>query len=147
MKRPRCDLELSLTDDPTPEDVQFLDDRLYEFNVASTGIGDARLLAVFSRDGAGQIIGGLHGWTWGRCCEIRHFWVHELWRGRRLGTRLLELAEREARARGARMIVLATHSFQAPAFYRRRGFSKVGSVSDFPAGHEQIYLRKRLKPP
>jgi GNAT superfamily N-acetyltransferase len=137
----------SLTDDPPREDVQFLDDRLYEFNVARTGIRDGRLLAVFARDHAGEIVAGLHGWTWGGCCEIRFLWVHQDWRGRRLGTRLVELAEREARARGARQVVLATHSFQAPGFYRRLGFSTVGAVSDYPAGHAQIYLRKRLSPP
>lgn len=133
-----------MTDEPSPRDVRFLEERLHEFNLARTGIRDARWLAVFARDRAGAIVGGVHGWTWGGCCEIRTVWVHERWRGRRLGSRLLELAESEARDRGARQIVLSTHSFQAPGFYRRSGYTKVAAVSDYPNGYAHVVLRKRL---
>jgi GNAT superfamily N-acetyltransferase len=136
--------DLSVTDAPSRDDVQLLDDCLYEFNARRTGIDDGRLLGIFARDAGGQTIGGLYGWTWGGCCEIKLLWVHEAWRGKRLGTRLLERAESEARARGAVQIVLDTHSFQAPRFYERFGFESVGAVADYPAGHAKIYMRKRL---
>jgi ribosomal protein S18 acetylase RimI-like enzyme len=137
-------VDLSVTDAPSRDDVQLLDDCLYEFNARRTGIDDGRLRGIFARDARGQMIGGLYGWTWGGCCEIKFLWVHEAWRGKRLGTRLLERAESEARARGAVQIVLDTHSFQAPRFYERFGFESVGAVADYPAGHEKIYMRKRL---
>jgi N-acetylglutamate synthase-like GNAT family acetyltransferase len=129
---------------PDPRDVQYLDDRIYEYNVARTGIADARLLAIILRDDDGRIVAGLHGWTWGRSCEVRTLWVHERWRGQRLGTRLLEAAELEACERGAVQLVLSTHDFQAPEFYRRLGFDVVGRVEDHPVGFRSIYLRKRL---
>jgi len=141
---------IALTEEPSPDDVQFLDDRLYEFNVAATGRSDGRLLALFARDAPadtglpGRIVGGLYGWTWGGACEIRFLWVEERWRGRGLGSRLLTLAEDEARRRGARQILLSTHSFQAPDFYRRLGFEVVASLADYPSGHSQIWLRKSL---
>ncbi len=94
-------VDLSVTDAPSRDDVQLLDDCLYEFNARRTGIDDGRLLGIFARDAGGQTIGGLYGWTWGGCCEIKLLWVHEAWRGKRLGTRLLERAESEATARGA----------------------------------------------
>ncbi|HET9798540.1 MAG TPA: GNAT family N-acetyltransferase [Gemmatimonadaceae bacterium] len=135
---------LPILETPDPHDLQYLDDRIYEYNVARTGIADARLLAILLRDDDGQIVAGLYGWTWGRCCEVRTLWVHERRRGQRLGTRLLEAAESEARERGALQIVLSTHDFQAPEFYRRLGFEAVGQVDEYPVGFRSIYLRKRL---
>jgi hypothetical protein len=41
---------LSILDTPDRHDVQFLDDRLYEYNVSRTGIADGRLLAIILRD-------------------------------------------------------------------------------------------------
>ena len=112
--------------------------------MARTGITDVRLLAIILRDADDDIVAGLYGWTWGGCCELKTLWVHEYWRGLGLGTRLMAAAEEEARARGASQIVLSTHSFQAPDFYRRLGFDSVGQVEDYPVGHQNIFLRKRL---
>src|SRR5437763_5913880 len=141
----RRGLEIELTDLPDHGIVQFLDDRLYEFNAARTGFDDGRLLAILARQRGGRIVGGLYGWTWGGCCYVRTLWVDELHRHKGLGTRLMVLAEREAKARWARQIVLDTHSFQAPDFYRRLGFEIVGSFPDYPKGYSQIFLRKPLK--
>ena len=136
--------EIALTDEPDKDDVLLLEERLYEYNVGRTGIADGRVLALFARDGDGAILGGLYGWTWGKTCEIRSLWVTEPWRGHGLGSQLLSMAEYEARVRGARQILLMTHSFQAPAFYRRFGFEIVAGVSDYPIGHDHLMLRKVL---
>jgi N-acetylglutamate synthase-like GNAT family acetyltransferase len=136
---------LPILETPDPRDVQYLEDRIDEYNVARTGIADVRLLAIILRDDGDRIMAGLYGWTWGRTCEVRTLWVHERWRSQGLGTRLLEAAEAEARERGALQIVLSTHDFQAPEFYRRLGFEVVGQVEDYPVGHRSIYLRKRLR--
>ena len=107
--------------DPTPAEMELLEDRLYEFNAKTTGIGDALGLAIFERDDQDEVVAGLCCHTWGGCCEIRQLWVHEKVRGLGIGRRLLELAEREARRRDCFQIILATHSFQAPGFYLRLG--------------------------
>lgn len=135
---------LTATDTPDRRDIELLEERIDEHNMSHTGITDARLLAVFVRDDHDAVIAGVYGWTWGACCEVQLLWVDAHSRGRGLGTRLLSAAETEARARGARQMVLSTHSFQAPAFYRRLGFTEVGRVEDYPRGHSSIYLRKSL---
>ena len=96
------------------------------------------------RDDGGHIVGGICGHTWGGYCEIRQFWVEESLRNQGLGAKLLGAAENEARRRGCNQIFLATFSFQAPAFYTQRGFTTLTTVDDYPRGHQNLLLRKRL---
>jgi GNAT superfamily N-acetyltransferase len=130
--------------DPTPELIQYLEDQLYEFNAGVTRITDGAGLAIVVRDDGEHIVAGICGNTWGGCCEIRQFWVEESQRARGLGTRLLAAAEQEARRRGCRQIVLTTFTFQAPAFYLKRGFTTLATVDDYPRGHQNLLLGKRL---
>ena len=139
--------QLTVETSPDPADVQFLDDQINAFNIATTGVDDARLLAIFVRDPAGTILAGISGWTWGGCCEIRTLWVAESQRGHGHGSRLLAAAENEALARGCDQLILGTHEFQAPAFYQRYGYEIVGAVDNYPRGYHQFYLRKILRRP
>jgi GNAT superfamily N-acetyltransferase len=136
--------EMTLTAaDPTPDEVQYLEDRIYEFNSGATGIGDGRQFAYFLRDGD-RIVAGICGNTWGGTCEIRQFWVEASQRNCGLGTTLFQAAEQEARRRGCTQIVLMTFSFQAPAFYEKRGFEMVATIDGHPHGHRNVLMRKRL---
>ncbi len=130
--------------DPSRQDVQFLEDRLTEFNFETTGITDGRLLASFPRDENGEIIAGLYGWTWGGVCEILDLWVRADARGRGLGSAVLAAAEGEAKARGCRQLFLDTHSFQAPEFYKKHGYQVEAVRENYPRGFQKIYLRKDL---
>jgi GNAT superfamily N-acetyltransferase len=136
--------ELVISADPAPAEVQYLEDRIYEFNSAATGITDGQWLAILMRDDDDRIVAGICGNTWGGCAEIRQFWVDEPQRGQGWGTRLLAAAEQEARRRGCRQIVLSTFSFQAPAFYAKHGFEVVCVLEHHPSGHRNLVMRKRL---
>jgi len=131
--------------DPTPDDVQYLEDRIYEFNASASGIAGGEWLAFFVRE-QDRIVAGICGNTWGGTCEVRQFWVEPSQRGRGLGTQLFQAAEQEARRRGCTQIVLMTFSFQAPSFYERRGFEVLATVDDHPQGHRNLLMRKRLAP-
>ncbi len=130
--------------EPDAGNVELLKDRLYEYNVAKTGIDDGKLLGIFLRDDRGEIFAGLYGWTWGGCLDVQQLWVREDARGRGHGRRLLQAAECEAVARGCRQATLDTHCFQAPEFYRRLGYEVVGVLEGYPRGHRKYYLRKTL---
>ncbi len=54
------------------------------------------------------------------------------------------MVEEEAVARRCEQIVLETHDFQAPAFYRKLGFTNVGGVAGYPRGHQYLTMLKRL---
>jgi len=131
---------LILETEPRPEDVRVLDERLYEFNVQATGLADGKLLAFFLRDRDGTAVGGIFGWTWGETCYVRHLFVPASMRNQGHGTGLMRAVEAEAGAQ----IVLETHDFQAPEFYRRLGFEVTGRVEGYPRGHAYLTMVKRL---
>jgi GNAT superfamily N-acetyltransferase len=137
--------ELIISTEPRPDEVQYLEDRIYEFNSAATGITGGEWLSIFVRDSEDRIAAGICGATWGGCLEIRQFWVEENRRRQGLGSKLFVAAEREARRRGCRQIFLSTFSFQAPGFYAKRGFEVVAVIEDHPRGHTNLLLRKRLR--
>lgn len=129
---------------PSFEELQFLEDRIYEFNSAETGKNDGRLLGLFIRNDQQEIVAGLSGWTWANACEIRTLWVHPSWRGQNYGRDLLKSAEQEARAQGCKVILISSYSFQAAAFYQKCGYELAWQLEDFPPGHQNCYLVKRL---
>jgi GNAT superfamily N-acetyltransferase len=71
-------------------------------------------------------------------------WVAESRRGEGLAGRLMEIAGRAARDRGAIGAYIDTFDPRVAAFYERRGFSRVGEIADFPIGCQRIFLSKRL---
>ncbi len=96
------------------------------------------------RDPGAEMVGGLaaearYGWL-----HIRLLWVDADRRGTGAGSALLDAAERTAADLGLLGLLTDTSSFQAPAFYTKRGFSVVGHVDDLPPGHTTYYLAKRL---
>ena len=135
---------LIVSDEVDHEDLQFLEEQVNEYNFATTGIRDARLLVILLRDPSDRIYAGLSGHTWGGVGEVRFLWVDEPSRRAGIGTRLLRAAEQEAVARGCSKMVLSTHTFQAPSFYLKHGYVIAGGFSDYPRGHGSIFLEKPL---
>ena len=123
---------LVLDDAPQPADIAALDDGLYAFNVGRTGYADGRELAVWLRDAAGTLVGGLYGWTWGGWLEVRVLWLREELRGQGHGRALLAAAEAEATRRGCGGAFLDSYSFQAPGFYHKLGYETFAVLQDFP---------------
>jgi hypothetical protein len=50
------------TSPPSFADIEFLEDRLYDFYIATTGVGDGGSLGVFLRDEAHRIVAGAAGY-------------------------------------------------------------------------------------
>lgn len=138
------ELHVAIEVGANPHDVAFVRDQLDAYNVAITGCDDYRPLAIFVRDAQGAVVGGLTGFTWGRCLKIDILWVKEEWRHRGYGARLIAVAEAEARAHGCQHAVLETHSFQAPGFYHKVGYTVCGAADEYPAGYRHFQFQKRL---
>ena len=127
-----------------PDVEAFLIERIVEFNARVTGYVDAAAFSATQRDDDGVIRAGICGYTWGGCCYVSYLWVDERDRGRRIGTALLMAAEAHARARSCVMMLLSSHSFQAPGFYERHGYERQAVIHDHPVGYTSVFLAKRL---
>ncbi|WP_435972197.1 GNAT family N-acetyltransferase [Streptomyces sp. Qhu_M48] len=146
--QPKPQTEWVLTDSPLSEDVAAISDALDRFNIEHTGIADRRPLAVLVRDPeTRQVVGGLTGRTSLGLFFLDLFYLPPRLRGSGLGTELLRQAEDEARARGCRMAVLYTITFQAPGFYQNHGWKRLGEVPCDPPGASRVFMTKELTAP
>ncbi len=122
-----------------------LSDELTRYNVPAAAAGPQRELTVQVRDGDGELVGGLSGWTWGTCAGVAMLWVRKDARTSGWGSRLLAAAEREAATRGCTQMVLSSFTFQAPDFYRRHGYVETGRTEGLPVdGMADVHFRKPL---
>jgi GNAT superfamily N-acetyltransferase len=135
---------LSIEDSPAPADLNFVSDRLREYNSNAAGPSGFQRIASFLRDEEGEIVGGLiAGLYWG-WLHLDVLWVREDLRKLGYGSELLRAVEAEALSRGFRKAYLDTFSYQALGFYQRHGYTVFGQLDDIPDGHTQYYLSKLL---
>ena len=114
------------------------------YNTHQAGDDGGRNLCFVLQSPDQEIVGGVIGATYWDWLYINLMWIKEELRGHGYGSRLLTLAEEEARQRGAKQAYLDTFSFQAPGFYKKHGYEVFGKLHDFPAGHQRYFLTKRL---
>lgn len=135
---------ITLHTDDAADVEAFLTERIVEFNARATGYFDAASFAATQQDEDGVIRAGISGYTWGGCCYVSYLWIDERDRSRGLGTALLCAAEEHARAKGCVVMLLSSHSFQAPGFYEHHGYERQAVVHDHPVGYTSVFLAKRL---
>lgn len=138
------DLTWVSTSDPPRDAVEELRGRLAAYKMENSRIADGADLAVFVRDGAGELAGGVTGNAWGAVLEVDFLWVRADLRGRGVGQQILSKLEQEASLRGAKVSFLNTYSFQAPDFYRMQGYEVTEVIEGYPGGVEKIFLKKTL---
>lgn len=99
---------------------------------------------VYVRDADGQVVGGLVGEFVFGWFSIHVLLIAEHLRGKGIGTTVLKAAEDTAIENGCHSASLDTMSFQAPDFYEKRGYVRIGAADGYPGGAQKIYMRKRL---
>jgi GNAT superfamily N-acetyltransferase len=117
---------------------------LAEYNAAKFRPSDTTTLDVLVHDDAGEPIGGLLGHTSFGLFFLDLFYLPEASRGSGLGSRVIALAEDEARRRGCTAVLVYTVTFQAPGFYERHGYRRFGEIACPPDGATRIFLTKAL---
>lgn len=92
----------------------------------------------------GAIQGGLHAQTGRGWMFIDLLGLPPTLRRARWGTKLMDLAEAAAHAKGCLGVYLDTFSFQARPFYEKRGYKVFAEIDDYPRGHQRFFLSKRF---
>jgi hypothetical protein len=62
-------LRIEARDDLSPNEIDVIEDRLYDHNSHATGHHDGRRLGFVIRNEGGQMIGAATGFTWSGICE------------------------------------------------------------------------------
>ncbi|WP_342360504.1 GNAT family N-acetyltransferase [Terrarubrum flagellatum] len=135
---------ITLTDDSDPAIRETIGAVLARYNDERGGSSSSQPLSVVIRDPeTSEIIGGLTGRTSRGLLFIDLVALPAHLRGAGLGSRILRMAEDEAKRRGCRAATLYTINFQAPEFYKRHGYRAFGEVAGDP-GVTRIFMKKNL---
>ena len=135
-------MRLTLETSPAAADSQVVLDGLRAFNVTVIGPPNIEPVAIFVRNDAGAVLGGLLGeikWRW---LYVAKLWLSDELRGQKLGTQLMERAEGHAWRQGCLGLHLSTFEYQALPFYEKLGYEVFGTLDGYPPGYKQYYLRK-----
>lgn len=136
---------ITLETNPRPEDVRAIDEGLTKYNLQFAPPNPFTPLTIVVRDEQEKVVGGIVGGTFWGWLHIDLFWLDENARHQSIGAQILEMAEREALARGCHHAFLDTMSFQARGFYEKFGYVVYGVLDDFPMGHQRYWMKKELR--
>lgn len=119
-------------------------DALRAYNIDRFGPSGYKALHIVLRDDEGKVVGGLMGETARGWLFIKLLFVPKEQRGKGLATRMLQMAENEARARECVGMQIDTMSPEALTLYLRYGFMIAGRIEGLAGGHDLIWLTRRI---
>lgn len=133
-----------MNDHPSKNEINYVREALKHFNDAQVGSDNHTPINIVEYDKEGNVIGGIIGGTYWGWMHIDVLWVHEDFRKKGIGSKLLVEAENEAIRRGCHHVHLDTMSWQAPEFYLNHGYKVIGILPDIPDGNKKYMLQKSL---
>ncbi len=142
-------MKLEVKTNPEKDDLRTIHDGIREYNRNEvpnlpTDADDLEF-AIFARDEANAILGGIRAtasWNW---LHIELLWVAEDFRRRDIGKKLVQNAEALAREHGFQYVRVETTSFQAKPFYDKLGYQVFGILENSPVeGYTDYFMKKRL---
>jgi len=137
------DLNYEFDNNPDESSVNYIKEELNKYNQKFSQPDNYKKLEIIVRVD-NKIIAGLAGCTYWGWFYIDRFWIEESYRGKGLGSKILNKAESEAVKRGCKFAHLDTHDFQALQFYKKKGYRVKSRLKDLPEGYYKYLMWKKL---
>lgn len=137
-------MNFRIISDGNERDINEIHEMLKEYNLSHREASQSVPIGVFLEDESSRKFAGLTGETFGNWLCIHFLFVSEQFRGKGIGSRLLETAEAESKRRGCKHAFVDTFSFQAPGFYKKHGYREVFTLEEYPYTGKRHYYTKEL---
>jgi ribosomal protein S18 acetylase RimI-like enzyme len=137
-------MNIEILDEPEQGLIDFLDQKIAEFNWARWEVSERKPLAIQIKDDQGNIIAGSSARTFGNWLQINTLWVSETLRGQAIGCKILSELESAAIARGCTLSMLDTLNFQAMPFYEKYGYQTQWVQERYPKTGCKYFMVKEL---
>lgn len=126
------------------EKTQELANLIREYNRSKREQSKSEPLNIYAEDEQGNLMAGMVAETFGNWLEIEYLYVRDDLRGQGLGSKILKMAEKEAKERKCKYSFVDTFNFQAPKFYEKHGYKEVFALKNYPYTGERYYYTKEL---
>ncbi|WP_448566483.1 GNAT family N-acetyltransferase [Thalassotalea ganghwensis] len=137
-------MKLEILDDPEQDLIDFLNQKIAEFNWTHWEVSERLPLAVQLKNDSGEVIAGAAGRTFGDWLLLNTLWVSEQLRGQDIGSELLTKIEDAAKTRGCKKCLLDTLNFQAMPFYKKHGYEVQWIQEGYPKKGCKYFMTKSL---
>ena len=137
-------MNIETIEHPEQELIEFLDQKIAEFNWQNWEVQERKPIAVQVKDEQGHVIAGSAGRTFGHWLMINTLWVSSELRGQRIGEQILAAMESAGKKRGCVNCLLDTLNFQAQPFYEKNGYVTQWVQENYPKTGCRYYMVKSL---
>lgn len=139
------DVTIRVTAEPSEIERSAVLAALRQFTRDTVPVLDNQDFAALVMDPEEGVVGGLIASSrWGGF-HIEMIALPLALRGRGIGSKLLDLAEREALRRNCHHMLLDTQAFQAKPFYERHGFEVFGQIEGPAPYYPRFFMQKPLR--
>ena len=137
-----CAFEIQSGDE---DDAEYIDDKLVEYNWSQ--VPAAHDFEFIGRKIQGDhdepIAAGFAGVNFWNIAFMQMLWVDEPRRHQGIGSCLLTDIEREAKEKGAHIMMIDARDWNVD-FFKKLGYTVYCTIEDYPNGYSKYKLRKRL---
>lgn len=130
---------------PSTDDIQRLYDGIASHAQEKKQQPPIETFGFFAKDNHQNMVGGCNGAMFYGCLYIDSLWVNESYRGKSLGTQLVNAAEALGRERGCLFSTVNTMDWEALGFYQRLGYVVEFQRTGYFHQSTFYFLRKSLQ--
>lgn len=137
-------LNIQASLDPSPEDIEFLYQGIYQEALKKKGMRPNQPFGFFLKDYEGRTVGGLNGFCYYGCLYMDQLYICEEYRGLGWGKKLVQAAEAFGVSQKCMMFTVTTMDWEACSFYEKLGYSVMFTITGYENDSKMYLLRKEM---